>query len=178
LHPFVAGTSKLRSFGRHLEVAAELAQGAQRPARRSMGRFRAASEAQRQSSGRGGAPQGAAPSTVLHGRGNYSQTKKIAISDYGKNTQALWLRESGLVFLCLRWLGNELLGQLLSPDFTATARVTGCYTPLDFNSAFPQPADPNLVLHVLEALDFCVQVSRTHHQYRFRICIVSNNLLI
>jgi len=63
--------------------------------------------------------------------------------------------------MCIRWLGNELLGQLLSPEFTATARVTGCYTPLDFNSAFPQPADPNLVLHVLEALDFCVQVSTT-----------------
>ncbi|XP_065333506.1 death-associated protein kinase 1-like isoform X1 [Cloeon dipterum] len=71
--------------------------------------------------------------------------------------EALWLRESGLVFLCVRWLGNELLGQLLSPEFMAAARVTGCYTPLDFNSAFPQPADPNLVLHVLEALDCCVQ---------------------
>ncbi|XP_059474229.1 death-associated protein kinase 1-like isoform X2 [Neocloeon triangulifer] len=71
--------------------------------------------------------------------------------------EALWLRESGLVFLCLQWLGNELLGQLLSPESMAAARVTGCYTPLDFNSAFPQPADPNLVLHVLESLDFCVQ---------------------
>lgn len=70
MHPFIAGTSKLWSFGLHSKVAPGLAQGAQRPARRSVGRFCATSKTQRQSSGRGGAPEGAAPSVVLHGRGN------------------------------------------------------------------------------------------------------------
>lgn len=51
-----------------------------------------------------------------------------------------------------------MLGQLLSLDFVAQARVTGCYTVDDFQVAFSE-CDALDILQVLEALQICTQAS-------------------
>jgi hypothetical protein len=51
-----------------------------------------------------------------------------------------------------------VVGQLLSLDFVAQARVTGCYTVDDFQVAFSE-CDALDVLQVLEALQICTQAS-------------------
>ena len=55
------------------------------------------------------------------------------------------------------WLCGTVIGTLLSIEFVARARVTGCYSIEDFQSAFPE-ADSLNILHVLEALQLCTQV--------------------
>ncbi|XP_075209802.1 death-associated protein kinase 1-like [Lycorma delicatula] len=54
------------------------------------------------------------------------------------------------------WLCGQIIGQLLSIDFIAQARITGCYTVDDFQVAFPE-ADALAMLQVLETLHLCVQ---------------------
>jgi hypothetical protein len=54
-----------------------------------------------------------------------------------------------------------VIGHLLSLDFVAQARVTGCYTVDDFQVAFSE-CDALDVLQVLEALQICTQASCTH----------------
>lgn len=54
------------------------------------------------------------------------------------------------------WLCGQIIGQLLSIDFIAQARITGCYTVDDFQAAFPE-ADALAMLQVLESLHLCVQ---------------------
>ncbi|KAJ9574049.1 hypothetical protein L9F63_008575, partial [Diploptera punctata] len=61
-----------------------------------------------------------------------------------------------LVCLAPRWLCSNVIGQLLSLDFVAQARVTGCYTVDDFQVAFSE-CDALDVLQVLEALQMCTQ---------------------
>jgi len=62
--------------------------------------------------------------------------------------------------VCLQpcWLCSNVLGQLLSLDFVAQARVTGCYTVDDFQVAFSE-CDALDILQVLEALQICTQAS-------------------
>ncbi|XP_054286268.1 death-associated protein kinase 1-like [Macrosteles quadrilineatus] len=61
-----------------------------------------------------------------------------------------------LLVLSPQWLCGPVLGQLLSIDFVAHARITGCYTVEDFQSAFPQ-TDALALLQVLETLQLCIQ---------------------
>ncbi|XP_069694753.1 death-associated protein kinase 1-like isoform X2 [Periplaneta americana] len=61
-----------------------------------------------------------------------------------------------LVCLSPRWLCTNVIGQLLSLDFVAQARVTGCYTVDDFQVAFSE-CEALDVLQVLEALQLCTQ---------------------
>ncbi|PSN41147.1 hypothetical protein C0J52_05197 [Blattella germanica] len=61
-----------------------------------------------------------------------------------------------LVCLTPNWLCSNVIGQLLSLDFVAQARVTGCYTVDDFQVAFSE-CDALDVLQVLEALQLCTQ---------------------
>lgn len=61
-----------------------------------------------------------------------------------------------LVVINVCWLGNQLLGDLLSTQFQLHARVTGVYTLDDFQASFNQ-CDALGVLDLLEALDICVQ---------------------
>lgn len=56
------------------------------------------------------------------------------------------------------WLCGQVIGQLLSIDFVAHARITGCYTVDDFQAAFPQ-VDAMAMLQVLETLQLCIQVT-------------------
>jgi death-associated protein kinase len=62
--------------------------------------------------------------------------------------------------VCLQpcWLCSNVIGQLLSLDFVAQARVTGCYTVDDFQVAFSE-CDALDILQVLEALQICTQAS-------------------
>lgn len=57
-----------------------------------------------------------------------------------------------------RWLCSSVIGQLLSLDFVAQARVTGCYTVDDFQVSFSE-CDALDILQVLEALQICTQAS-------------------
>ncbi|XP_068081595.1 death-associated protein kinase 1 [Anabrus simplex] len=61
-----------------------------------------------------------------------------------------------LVCFSPRWLCSQVIGQLLSLDFMAQARVTGCYTVDDFQVAFSE-CDALDMLQVLEALQLCTQ---------------------
>ena len=63
-----------------------------------------------------------------------------------------------LVCVSPRWLCSNVIGQLLSLDFVAQARVTGCYTVEDFQVAFSE-CDALDILQVLEALQLCTQVN-------------------
>ena len=65
-----------------------------------------------------------------------------------------------LVCVSPRWLCSSVIGHLLSLDFVAQARVTGCYTVDDFQVAFSE-CDALDVLQVLEALQMCTQVRVT-----------------
>lgn len=67
-----------------------------------------------------------------------------------------------LLVLSPQWLCGPILGQLLSIDFVAHARVTGCYTGEDFQTAFPQ-TDALALLQVLETLQLCIQVIYHYH---------------
>ncbi|XP_033608089.1 death-associated protein kinase dapk-1 isoform X3 [Cryptotermes secundus] len=60
--------------------------------------------------------------------------------------------------VCLQpcWLCSNVIGHLLSLDFVANARVTGCYTVDDFQVAFSE-CEALDVLQVLEALQICTQ---------------------
>lgn len=68
-----------------------------------------------------------------------------------------------LVCINPNWLCGTVIGTLLSIEFVARARVTGCYSIEDFQSAFPE-ADSLNILHVLEALQLCTQVNRIHNK--------------
>jgi death-associated protein kinase len=63
-----------------------------------------------------------------------------------------------LVCLQLCWLCSNVIGHLLSLDFVAETRVTGCYTVDDFQVAFSE-CEALYVLQVLEALQICTQAS-------------------
>lgn len=59
------------------------------------------------------------------------------------------------IVLSLQWLGADLLGELLSLQFLANARITGVYTVEDFQSTFAQ-CDASELLKLLEALQLCI----------------------
>ncbi|XP_071518371.1 death-associated protein kinase 1-like [Panulirus ornatus] len=61
-----------------------------------------------------------------------------------------------LVVLDPAWLTHQQLGHLLSTQYAAQARVTGCYTVDDFQMSFPE-CDALDLLQVLEALHLCTQ---------------------
>uniref|UniRef100_A0A1B6DYK5 Roc domain-containing protein n=2 Tax=Clastoptera arizonana TaxID=38151 RepID=A0A1B6DYK5_9HEMI len=61
-----------------------------------------------------------------------------------------------LLVITPSWLCGQVIGQLLSIDFLAHARITGCYTVDDFQAAFPQ-VDAMAMLQVLETLQLCIQ---------------------
>ncbi|XP_046679554.1 death-associated protein kinase dapk-1-like [Homalodisca vitripennis] len=61
-----------------------------------------------------------------------------------------------LLVLSPQWLCGPVLGQLLSIDFVAHARITGCYTVEDFQAAFPQ-TDALGLLRVLETMQLCIE---------------------
>lgn len=54
------------------------------------------------------------------------------------------------------WLTKTVLGHLLSPEFIAKCRITGAYSPYDFQMAAPN-WDALEILPVLEALGLCTQ---------------------
>ncbi|KAJ8929568.1 hypothetical protein NQ314_017732 [Rhamnusium bicolor] len=60
-----------------------------------------------------------------------------------------------LIVISVAWLGNQLLGELLSTQFLLHARVTGVYTVEDFQASYNQ-CDALGVLDLLEALDICI----------------------
>lgn len=63
-----------------------------------------------------------------------------------------------LVVLQPAWLCGEVLGQLLSIEFIARARITGCYSAHDFQAAFPPlRCDAAAMLQLLETMHLCVQ---------------------
>lgn len=61
-----------------------------------------------------------------------------------------------LVVLDPAWLTHQQIGHLLSTQYAAHARVTGCYTVDDFQMSFPE-CDALDLLQVLEALHLCTQ---------------------
>ena len=63
---------------------------------------------------------------------------------------------SDLVILEPNWLTKSVLGHLLSPEFVSKSRVTGAYSPTDFQFAAPE-WDALEMLPVLEALAVCAQ---------------------
>ena len=63
---------------------------------------------------------------------------------------------SDLVILEPNWLTKSVLGHLLSPEFASKSRVTGAYSPTDFQFAAPE-WDALEMLPVLEALAVCAQ---------------------
>jgi len=71
--------------------------------------------------------------------------------------------EQDVVVLCPQWLCSDILGQLLSIEFMAQARVTGCYTAEDFQAAFTE-CDAGRLLALLEQLQICIQVIVSTHQ--------------
>ncbi|RZF45516.1 hypothetical protein LSTR_LSTR005718 [Laodelphax striatellus] len=71
-------------------------------------------------------------------------------------TQLMHMGE--LVVLQPAWLCGEVLGQLLSIEFIARARITGCYSAHDFQAAFPPlRCDAAAMLQLLETMHLCVQ---------------------
>lgn len=72
--------------------------------------------------------------------------------------EAVYLKSPYQDLVCIwpQWLGNQVVGQLLSLDFLAQARVTGCYSVDDFQVAFSE-CDALDMLQVLEALQLCTQ---------------------
>ena len=63
---------------------------------------------------------------------------------------------SDLVVLEPNWLTKAVLGHLLSPEFVQKSRVTGAYSPDDFQFAAPEWEALEL-LPVLESLGVCTQ---------------------
>lgn len=59
----------------------------------------------------------------------------------------------------MSWLGTQLIGELLSSQFSNHARVTGVYTAEDFQSSYNQ-CDALGVLELLKALELCISVSK------------------
>jgi death-associated protein kinase len=74
--------------------------------------------------------------------------------------QVVYIKSQYQDLVCLQpcWLCSNVIGHLLSLDFVAQARVTGCYSVDDFQVAFPE-CDALDVLQVLEALQMCTQAS-------------------
>ncbi|KAK7866658.1 hypothetical protein R5R35_000274 [Gryllus longicercus] len=72
--------------------------------------------------------------------------------------EAVYLKSPYQDLVCVwpHWLGSQVVGQLLSLDFLAQARVTGCYSVDDFQVAFSE-CDALDMLQVLEALQLCTQ---------------------
>lgn len=62
-----------------------------------------------------------------------------------------------LVVISVQWLGNHLLGELLSLQFLTHARVTGVYSTDDFQASYNQ-CDALGVLELLTALQLCIPV--------------------
>ncbi|XP_044740300.1 death-associated protein kinase 1-like isoform X2 [Chrysoperla carnea] len=91
-----------------------------------------------------------------------SQVNLLASDDH-INELLIQLHSIGEVFciehfivMSLPWLGTELLGELMSTQFLANARITGVYTVEDFQSTFAQ-CDASKLLQLLEALQLCIQ---------------------
>lgn len=63
-----------------------------------------------------------------------------------------------VVVLSPSWLCEDIIGKLLSIEFITLARVTGCYTVDDFQSAFTE-CDASKLLMLLEQLQLCTHVS-------------------
>ncbi len=84
--------------------------------------------------------------------------------------QVIYIKADGvsdLVVLEPCWLTKSVLGHLLSPEFVAKSRVTGVYSPTDFQMSEPT-WDAVEILPVLEALGVCTQcVSDTDVEYEF-----------
>lgn len=62
-----------------------------------------------------------------------------------------------LIVIYVPWLGNQLIGDLLSFESRLRVRATGVYTLDDFQATFNQ-CDAVAVLDLLEAMDVCVRV--------------------
>lgn len=74
--------------------------------------------------------------------------------------QVVYIKFQYQDLVCLQpcWLCSNVIGHLLSLDFVASARATGCYTVDDFQVAFSE-CEALDVLQVLEALQICTQAS-------------------
>lgn len=59
--------------------------------------------------------------------------------------------------MSVQWFCGQLLAELLSSQFISHARVTGVYSPDDFQAIF-NCCEALDLLQLLEALHFCLQV--------------------
>ena len=60
--------------------------------------------------------------------------------------------EIDYVVITPEWLGTHVLGTILSSDFLGQCRESGCYSADDFTSTFPEVAEPNDLINILDTL--------------------------
>ena len=60
--------------------------------------------------------------------------------------------EIDYVVITPEWLGTHIMGTILSADFLAHCRESGCYSPDDFTSIFPEISEPTDLMNILDTL--------------------------
>ena len=60
--------------------------------------------------------------------------------------------EIDYVVITAEWLGTHIMGTILSADFLSQSRESGCYSPDDFSSIFPEIAEPTDLMNILDTL--------------------------
>jgi death-associated protein kinase len=72
--------------------------------------------------------------------------------------------EIDYVVITPEWLGTHIMGTILSADFLAQCRESGCYSPEDFTSIFPEIAEPTDLMNILDTLHLCAPLDASENE--------------